>query len=156
MTNVMPSLKVTATSERAAETGTAGAVTGSVGGGEVTGKGGGAVAFEADVGVAGEVVAPPVDGDVAVAEPVDLGAGVPLGFRMASITVSWTCALESRITSGADRLNAVLELRIWLRMIATETFASTIWMMLSFVNAWSVGVAGTTGAAFAGGVAGDG
>ena len=61
--------------------------------------------------------------------------GAALGLRIASITASGTLALVSRITSGDERLNAVFELRIWLRMTAGATFASTIWMTLSFVSA---------------------
>src|SRR6185503_21023687 len=63
--------------------------------------------------------------------------GAALGLRIASITISGTLALESRITSEDERLKAVFELRIWLRMTAGATFASTIWTMLSLVSGWS-------------------
>jgi hypothetical protein len=66
------------------------------------------------------------------------------GFRIASITV-WKPALESRITSGDERLKAV-SVRIWLKMTAGATFASTIWMMWSLVRS-DRGRYGGTGAA---------
>ena len=49
--------------------------------------------------------------DVAAAGAADL-TGAALGFRITSMTVAGTPALESRITSGAERANAVFELRI--------------------------------------------
>src|SRR5690349_12003159 len=107
-----PSVKVTATMEPDAETGVG------VGFGTVVDAGG------ADAGVVATGVGSGVEDATGTAGFEDAA----LGLRIASITVSGTLALVRRITSGAERLNAVFELRIWLRMTAGATFASTIWM----------------------------
>src|SRR5581483_7090543 len=107
MVKGIPSVSVTATrelgAEEAATGGGAGFGLGAATGVDAAGRGAGAAATGA----------------------TGLGVGA-FGFRIASITVSGTFALASRITSEAERLKAVLELRIWLRMIAGATFASTI------------------------------
>src|SRR5207244_284242 len=115
MAKAMPSLSVTATTrEGVAE----GAGTGSGGGGAVTGTD-----AEADDVGAGAPPGAATGTGVGEAGAAAYFAGIALGSRMASMMFSGTRALESRMTSCDERLNAVFELRIWLRIMACETFA---------------------------------
>src|SRR5678816_2392952 len=111
MENAIPSLSVTATAGREAVAETAG--TDSGGAGAAAGPG---EDEDAETGAGG------AGGGAAL-------TGTALGSRMASMMFSGTRAFDRRITSWADRLKAVFELRIWLRMMACETFASIICMM---------------------------
>src|SRR6185312_9704282 len=119
MANAMPSLSVTATTrDGVAETagiGSGGAgVTAGADGDDAAEDGGTPAGAAAGTGVG------------AGAGTAAYFAGIAFGSRMASMMFSRTPALESRMTSCDERLNAVFELRIWLRIMAGETFASII------------------------------
>src|SRR5512141_999091 len=125
MENAIPSLSVTATAGREAVAETAG--TDSGGAGAAAGPG---EDEDAETGAGGATGAGASEAGGGAAL-----TGTALGSRMASMMFSGTRAFDRRITSWADRLKAVFELRIWLRMMACETFASIICMMLSLVSA---------------------
>ena len=125
MANAMPSLSVTATTREAV------AETAGIGSGAGVAAGAGE---EAEDDEAGATAGAAEGAGVTAAGAAVYFAGTAFGSRIASMMFSGTCALASRITSWEDRLNPVFELRIWPKIMAWETFASIIWIMLSLVS----------------------